>query len=189
MEFGFLCSAPPPSLPPIVPAPFEANGHITFGSFNNTSKLSDSVLAWWAEILQRVPRSQLTFKYGDRFESEWLCERYRAIFASSGVDPARLTFLPVAKTVVAHLEAIANVDIALDTYPYQGTHTTLETLTMSVPVISLCGETYVRPACLVGVNAAVGPDQPRSNRNANGVREVGPVEASRQFRAARWAGG
>jgi protein O-GlcNAc transferase len=54
------------------------------------------------------------------------------------------------------------VDIALDTYPYQGTHTTLETLTMSVPVITLCGETYVRRASSallmrLGLNDLVAP--------------------------------
>lgn len=146
MERGFLCFAPPPDLPAVVPAPYRDNGHITFGSFNNTAKLSETTLSMWAEILKRVPGSRLTFKYGDRFESEWLCERYRAIFAAAGVDPARLTFLPVMPTVVGHFEAIGSVDIALDPYPYQGTHTTLESLTMSVPVITLCGETYVRRA-------------------------------------------
>jgi len=49
-------------------------------------------------------------------------------------------------TVAGHFEAIGSVDIALDPYPYQGTHTTLESLAMSVPVITLCGETYVRRA-------------------------------------------
>lgn len=143
---GFLCYTPPPNLPPVVAAPFESHRHITFGSFNNTSKLSDTILRMWAEIMKRVPESRLTFKYGDRFESEWLCERMRSVFATAGVDPARLTLLPMMKTVVEHLQAIGNVDIALDTFPYQGTHTTLETLTMSVPVITLCGETYVRRA-------------------------------------------
>jgi len=49
-------------------------------------------------------------------------------------------------TVAGHFEAIGSVDIALDPYPYQGTHTTLESLAMSVPVSTLCGETYVRRA-------------------------------------------
>jgi predicted O-linked N-acetylglucosamine transferase (SPINDLY family) len=146
LQRGFLCYRPPEAAPPIQAAPFADAGHITFGSFNNVSKLSPTALRTWAEILRRVPDSRLTFKYGGRFDSEWIRERMRLLFAAEGVDPARLTFLPSIPAVAGHLEVIGKADIALDPFPYQGTHTTLETLTMSVPVITLCGETYVRRA-------------------------------------------
>jgi predicted O-linked N-acetylglucosamine transferase (SPINDLY family) len=146
LQHGFLCYRPPDNVPPIHPAPFAEAGYVTFGSFNNLAKLSPSVLRAWAEILRRVPESRLTFKYGGRFDSEWIRERIRGAFAVESVDPARLTFLPSIPAVAGHLEAIGKVDIALDPFPYQGTHTTLETLTMSVPVITLCGESYVRRA-------------------------------------------
>ena len=72
--------------------------------------------------------------------------RWRGVFASSGVDPERIEFKGVAPTIDDHLRAIGNVDIALDPFPYQGTYTTLETLTMGVPVVCLMGETYSRRA-------------------------------------------
>lgn len=139
MSRGFLCFAPP-TKPPLVGAPCLERGHITFGSFNNVAKISTAALDAWAEILKRIPDSRLVFKYGDRFESEFMRERIRARFVFSGVDSRRLMFLPAQSSLEQHLKTIGSVEIALDSFPYQGTMTTLETLVMGVPVITLCGQ-------------------------------------------------
>jgi predicted O-linked N-acetylglucosamine transferase (SPINDLY family) len=146
MSRGFLCHCPPTDLPPLMPAPFREVGHITFGVFNNPSKVSDSALAAWARILQETPGSRLVVKYGGKFVSEALRERWRDWFARTGIDPDRLSFLPAAPTVAGHYRAIGAVDIALDSFPYQGTMTTLETLGMGVPVLTLAGEMASRRA-------------------------------------------
>jgi predicted O-linked N-acetylglucosamine transferase (SPINDLY family) len=75
-----------------------------------------------------------------------VCERIKSLFAHAAIDPARLRFLPSQPSLHTHLQTLAQVDVALDSFPYQGTMTTLETLAMSVPVITLCGQTYSRRA-------------------------------------------
>ncbi|MEX1027438.1 MAG: hypothetical protein WD049_05450 [Candidatus Paceibacterota bacterium] len=143
---GFLCFSPPNELPPVIESPAEIAGHLTFGSFNNVAKISRSAYTAWVEILKRVPHSHLRFKYGKSFGSKWMQEQVRSRFASAGIDTRRLEFLPAMPTLSEHLSAIGGVDVALDSFPYHGTMTTLETLTMSVPVIALRGQTYSRRA-------------------------------------------
>jgi protein O-GlcNAc transferase len=146
MRRGFLCYEPSCELPVIDSLPFQRNGYVTFGSFNNPSKVSPTVLEMWTRILRHVPGSRLHVKYGSRFANEMLKEHWWSIFAAGDIAPERVCFFPAVPSLEEHLKAIGSVDIALDPYPYQGTHTTLETLSMSVPVITLMGETYVRRA-------------------------------------------
>jgi protein O-GlcNAc transferase len=66
LDRGFLCHAPPPDLPPVTPAPCVRAGFVTFGSFNNPSKVSDGALTAWARVLGAVAGSRLAVKYGGR---------------------------------------------------------------------------------------------------------------------------
>ena len=52
---GYVCYSPPPYAPDVVPLPALANGHITFGCFNNLAKVTPRVIATWCAILHRVP--------------------------------------------------------------------------------------------------------------------------------------
>lgn len=146
LEAGFLCFEPPPVPPLALPDPAARNGYITFGSFNNPSKISPSCLAAFAQILQQVPDSRLLVKYGSAFESEELRSRWRGLFADRGVSGNRLIFENAKPSLSEHLACMGSVDICLDPFPYQGTMTTLESLTVGVPVVTLAGETYCRRA-------------------------------------------
>ena len=59
----FLCYQPHPDTPEVAPLPALANGHVTFGSFNNFSKINPGVLHLWAEVLKQVPGARLLLKY------------------------------------------------------------------------------------------------------------------------------
>ncbi len=59
---GYVCYSPPPYAPDVVPLPALANGHITFGCFNNLAKVTPRVIATWCTILHRVPGSRLVLK-------------------------------------------------------------------------------------------------------------------------------
>jgi predicted O-linked N-acetylglucosamine transferase (SPINDLY family) len=141
MDRGFLCHAPPADLPPLTVAPCLRAKFVTFGSFNNPAKVSERALATWGRILQAVPNSRLSVKYGSKFAREGLQERWRERLAAAGVEPGRISFLPAVLGVAGHYRAIGAVDVALDSFPYQGTMTTLETLGMGVPLVTLLGET------------------------------------------------
>lgn len=146
LEHGFLCYELPEQLPPVASAPAESQGVVKFGTFNNPSKISGSALDAWGQILSQVPHSRLLIKYGNKYSSEELKEKWRESFATLGVDPSRLEFSDTEPTLVGHFRRMGSVDIALDSFPYQGTMTSLETLSMGVPLITLAGETYSRRA-------------------------------------------
>lgn len=115
---------------------------VTFGSFNNHMKLNSDVVRVWAEIIKRVPNSRLYLK-APKFGNSELRQHIRKQFEARGVDRGRLTFSgPV--DAQAHLNAYNEIDIALDPFPYCGTTTTVDALSMGVPVVTLVGERWVQ---------------------------------------------
>jgi predicted O-linked N-acetylglucosamine transferase (SPINDLY family) len=121
-------------------------GPARIGTFNNVAKISESAIDCWARILLRTPQSKLVLKYGDRFGSETVCDRFRMHFGKRGILPSQLEFKRQAETLKGHLELMADVDLALDPFPYQGTMTSLESLSVGTPLVSLCGEYYAQRA-------------------------------------------
>ncbi len=111
-------------------------GAITFGSFNNLTKLSEFTLRTWAEVLARVPGSRLMLK-GTSLSDSAVREFTLGRLGAAGIDAEHVTLLPGAPSTRSHLELYQQMDIALDTFPYAGTTTTCEALFMGVPVVSL----------------------------------------------------
>jgi predicted O-linked N-acetylglucosamine transferase (SPINDLY family) len=136
----FVCFEPPSYAPPVGPLPAEQTGQVTFGSFNNPSKVTPPVVALWAEILRRVSGSRLVLKYRG-FDAPGTQQRYRALFAAEGVEPARLEFQG-SQPHLRMLEQYQRIDLALDPWPFQGGMTTCEGMWMGVPAVSCLGETF-----------------------------------------------
>ncbi len=116
------------------------------GLFNNVAKISPTAIATYATIMRRVPESRLILKYGDRYGVKVLQDRYRHQFAAHGVLPHRLEFREQAESLDQHLRTLASVDLALDSFPYQGTMTSLECLSVGTPIVSCCGDYYAHRA-------------------------------------------
>ncbi len=143
---SFLCYTPRPDCPAV--AGDRREGPVTFGSFNNLSKVTPAVIASWSRLLEAVPSSQLLLKARQLADAA-VREEMAGAFAKHGVAPERLQCHARMQSRTDHLQLYAEVDIALDTFPYCGATTTCEALWMGVPVITLAGS---RHAGRVGVS-------------------------------------
>jgi predicted O-linked N-acetylglucosamine transferase (SPINDLY family) len=123
--------------------PAERNGWVTFGCLNNFCKVNEPTLRRWAKVLGRVRDSRLILlsPEGSHRQRAW------QILESEGVATRRVEFVPRC-TRRAYLELYQRLDVALDTFPYNGHTTSLDALWMGVPVVSLAGESAVSRAGL-----------------------------------------
>ena len=138
---GLHCYAPPDDAPPVAPLPALAAGHITFGAFNKLAKISPSTVVLWAAALHAVPGARLLIKTKPLTE-EATCRRISDQFAAHGIAPSRLDLRGWVAEDRGHLSLYHDVDLALDTSPYNGTTTTCEALWMGVPVLTLFGRSH-----------------------------------------------
>lgn len=140
MPNGYISYMPPFYVPEVGPAPLGENGHITFGCFNNANKINEPTIQAWATILKAVPDARLLLK-GSLYEGEEFKQRITDGFQAQGIDPERLDF----EGQSSHLDLLKTynrVDITLDPWPFSGGLTTLESMLMGVPVITLPGPTF-----------------------------------------------
>ena len=133
-----FCYMPFVAMPDVAPPPSLSRGFITFGCFNNYSKVTDEMLLLWRRLLDDVEGARLLLK-SRLFGSE----EGRAIaeerFWRLGLDAARIELRGFSPEYLAEY---ADMDIALDTFPYTGGLTTCEALYMGVPVVTLKGRTH-----------------------------------------------
>lgn len=141
LEGGFLCYAPPPDAPDVGPPPSLVKGGVTFGSFNNPSKLAMATLDAWAEVLKRTATARLLLK-GGSLGDETTRAQFQAWFGERGVAPDRLRLLGPTADSADHLAIYNDIDIALDPFPYNGATTTCEALWMGAPVVTLLGDRH-----------------------------------------------
>ncbi|WP_303814495.1 hypothetical protein [Selenomonas ruminantium] len=133
-----FCYQPYNSFPEIVPPPSVKNGYITFGSFNNFTKVNDDVLSLWSEILRQVPNGRLLLKHrlmGTGEGRKYISNR----LLRNGLPIERIEMRGLSSDYLAEY---GDMDIALDTFPYPGGLTTCEALFMGVPVVTLIGDRH-----------------------------------------------
>lgn len=137
----FHCYRPPEHQTAISNPPCAERGYVTFGSFNVLSKISDSTLRAWARILGAVPKSRLFIKTRGLTEAVHR-EMLAARMEKFGIAADRLDLSPGETDHAAHMQRYREVDIALDTFPYNGTTTTCDALWMGVPVVAIAGNRH-----------------------------------------------
>ena len=141
LPYGRFCYEPPEIAPAPVDPPFSRRGYVTFGCFNNISKIGPDVVRSWAKILEASPGARLICKWrtlGEETSRRGLIDA----FAAAGVPADRLEprgFSPHQEMLVEY----GDIDIALDPFPFGGGLTSCEALWMGVPVVTLPGD---RPA-------------------------------------------
>ena len=155
MPESYLCLTVPASPVKVVVLPALSAGYVTFGSFNNLTKMTDAVVAVWARVLKSVPNSRLSLK-ARQLNDLVICEKTLQRFASCGIAPDRLLLSGTFASADDHLAAYNKIDIALDTFPYPGVTTSVEALWMGVPVLSLRGDRFLsRTAESIAHNAGL----------------------------------
>ena len=133
--------APPSDAPEPAPSPAARTGRVAFSCFNNFSKINEETLRIWHRLLEAVPGSRLVLK-GYGLTNPALRKGALQRLAAAGIGDDRAVLLERTETIRDHLAAYDGVDVALDTFPYNGTTTTCEALWMGVPVITLAGDRH-----------------------------------------------
>ena len=152
---GFSCYRRPTDGPELG-APAEGQP-LTFGSFNNLSKVTDDAIALWSELLKRRPESRLLLK-SRQLADDGVRERIERTFAENGVGADRLDLRARLAYPKDHLALYNEVHVALDTFPYNGTTTTCEALWMGVPVVALAGALHAGRVGVSLLNQVGHPD-------------------------------
>jgi protein O-GlcNAc transferase len=133
----FWCYGPSMAAKEVNPLPALSAGHITFGCFNNFTKVSGGVLDLWASLLLSIPNSRLRI-YMTRDRQSDVAAR----FSNAGVKASRIEFVE-KQFLPEYFHEYHRIDIALDPFPYAGGTTTCDALWMGVPTVTLRGRTAV----------------------------------------------
>jgi len=133
--------------------PIKKNKFITFGSFNNFLKISDEVIEVWSNILKSIKNSKLILKSSLNVNKDVLLKKFKKYDVHESIEfYEKKNFFNNRD----HLDLYKKIDIALDTFPYNGVTTTFEALWSGVPVIAMkgfnmnsrCGESILKNANL-----------------------------------------
>lgn len=136
-----FCYTAPDYAPAVAATPCQQKGFVTFGSFNRQDKIHPELLRIWAQVLRGAPTTRLVLK-NRAFQSSSVQASVGEAFARLGVESTRIEL----RGPTPHrdmLQEYADIDIALDTFPYNGGLTSCESLWMGVPIIALESERMI----------------------------------------------
>ena len=159
--------------PDVVEPPALKNGYVTFGSLNKIVKVSEPCAKLWARVMEAVPGSRLLLSVAESPSAECnVAQPPSAVFdrrskstdgfppdggtqpraavpqqlSQMGLPVDRVDILGKTATSREYLERFNQIDIALDTFPFNGITTTCDGLWQGVPCVSLAGGTSVSRA-------------------------------------------
>ncbi|MHB8346889.1 MAG: tetratricopeptide repeat protein [Acidiferrobacterales bacterium] len=144
LDTGFSCYSPPEHSPEVSPLPSSRAGYVTFASMGNLFKINDNVLDLWCQILHANPASRMRlFRHVLKGSAK---EELRQAFAKRGIGYDRIDLWNEIPRKYAHLQTglqhlgfYEEIDITLDTFPWNGHTISCESLWMGVPVVTLSG--------------------------------------------------
>ena len=127
----------------IVPSTLPAlkNGYITFGCFNNPNKITENFINICSKILLNVENSKICFQ-SPQFMESINRKKILKLFEKNSV-PSNRIILGYEAERVNLLKSYNNIDIALDTFPYNGGTTSFELSWMCVPLLTMKGDRFI----------------------------------------------
>jgi predicted O-linked N-acetylglucosamine transferase (SPINDLY family) len=135
---GMACYSPPPDSPFAIRPPMETAGRPAFISLNNLKKVTDEMLRVWRRVLDGVPQAILILIGYERTQEEAIAQQ-RGRLVAAGLPLDRLCILP-RLALDGFMQLGLQADVALDTFPISGGTTTLHSLWMGLPVVTLKGD-------------------------------------------------
>jgi predicted O-linked N-acetylglucosamine transferase (SPINDLY family) len=112
----------------------ESRQGVTFGCFNRLNKVTEEYIAFVNELLTENPTFRFLFKTKG-FSSKTVKTAFESRF-SPQIRP-RVCLMECTVTLEESLEVYNQIDFSVDTFPYNGTTTTCESLSMGVPVFTV----------------------------------------------------
>ncbi|WP_413359284.1 tetratricopeptide repeat protein [Prochlorococcus sp. MIT 1201] len=143
---------------PITPTiPEKQRGYLTFGTLNNTYKMTRRTIKRWASTLQELPTAQFLFVRRE-FQSHLLRQNILKEFEREGISRERIHFYNNRLENRHYLDCYNEIDLTLDTFPVTGGTTTTDALWMGVPVIGLEGPNIHQRVCSAILHHAGHPE-------------------------------
>jgi predicted O-linked N-acetylglucosamine transferase (SPINDLY family) len=139
---SFWCYDPCGVTLDVTELPAATQGFVTFGCLNSFCKINEPTLRMWARVLAQVPDSRLHVLSAAGSHRQRMLDD----LARQGIPPERIEFV-LPRSRQPYLELYHQLDVFLDTFPYNGHTTSLDALWMGVPVVSLAGEVRVSRGC------------------------------------------
>jgi protein O-GlcNAc transferase len=136
--------------------PAVKNKYITFGSFNHSKKINTKVIKTWSSILNSLPNSKLIIQLGSGSYDKKFIYEFKNSFFKYGVQDNQLIINTLRVDRKQLLDLYNKIDISLDTFPYSGGTTSLESIAMCVPIVTLCGSLFLsRTGYSVNMNSGL----------------------------------
>lgn len=133
---SFWCYDPLTDGPEVNVLPALANGYVTLGCLNNPCKLTDRTLSLFGKVLAALPDSRLLLLAPPGRPRDLLIKRIQ----DNGIEAGRVSFVPFQPRS-AYLKPYHQIDLGLDTLPYNGHTTSLDSYWMGVPVVTRVAQT------------------------------------------------
>ncbi|NBT05426.1 MAG: hypothetical protein EBS54_01275 [Betaproteobacteria bacterium] len=111
---------------------------VRFCCFNNLAKISAQTLSMWSKLLAVLPKAQLALRWRS-FSDPSVRMLWEARLSDFGIDPCRVRLLNEC-SYEDFMRSYEGMDIALDTYPFNGAMTSFDAMWMGVPIVSRFGD-------------------------------------------------
>ena len=135
----YWCFPVPADAPEVSEPPASRSGFITFGSYNTFAKVNPELIRLWARILEELPTARLRIVVPGGVENN---QHVVGMLLGNGLPKDRTDVIP-SRPYSDYLASYRDIDIALDSYPYNGGATSLDAVFMGVPVVTLTGKSMV----------------------------------------------
>ena len=124
-----------------------------FCCFANHYKVTAAMFAAWMTILERVPGAVLWLAE----DNQWSTINLRQHAANAGIDPDRL-ILTARVDPADYIARMQLADLFLDTFPYNAGTIASDALRMGLPLVTLCGQSFVARMAARMLTAIGAPD-------------------------------